>query len=537
MRFLFSAFIIGLVLVVPVAAGDDGLTGHWRFSIFESGQQIPFWLVHLESKDGKLTAAAEPLKGAPKVKVDDVKLTGDTFTLKFRATVAGQGGAQEVLFDYEGKLPKPGAKKILGSLTQGGVMVPCILDATTAKTVFELDRDLVQRAPSDPRAFIAIIDLIDRAKDNNVPAKDLQEWVEGSLKSAELYGPRYQLKHQLRLLEALRGQKPYAAIAVETARRVSKQIDAKTPIDTQLQILSTVAEVLRKGDQKDEAKTLETRIEKLEGQAYSDFHKQASSFKTEKFAGRKVKSSRAVLVELFTGAQCPPCVAADMAFDGLEKTYAPGEVVLLQYHMHIPRPEPLSNADAEARFEFYAQMHPKKVRGTPAGLFNGRPDVAGGGSKDEAPEVYKEYTTWINKLLDMPPTVKLSATATRKDDKIAIFAKVQDLDKPGDKVRQRLALVEDWVRYKGSNGLQYHHRVVRAMPGGVKGFVLKVKDDEVMASVDLDVLRKGLNKYLDEDYPEGPRPMRLRNLHVVAFVQDDTTTEVLQAIDVAVKGE
>ena len=38
-------------------------------------------------------------------------------------------------------------------------------------------------------------------------------------------------------------------------------------------------------------------------------------------------------------------------------------------------------------------------------------------------------------------------------------------EKPGEKVRLRLALVEDWVRYKGTNGLQYHHRVVRALPG------------------------------------------------------------------------
>ena len=41
------------------------------------------------------------------------------------------------------------------------------------------------------------------------------------------------------------------------------------------------------------------------------------------FAGRKGKSDRAVLVELFTGAQCPPCVAADMAFDALPQTYKP----------------------------------------------------------------------------------------------------------------------------------------------------------------------------------------------------------------------
>ena len=50
-----------------------------------------------------------------------------------------------------------------------------------------------------------------------------------------------------------------------------------------------------------------------------------------------------VLVELFTGAECPPCVAADLAFDALGKTYKPTDVVLLEYHLHIPGPDALTN--------------------------------------------------------------------------------------------------------------------------------------------------------------------------------------------------
>ena len=56
------------------------------------------------------------------------------------------------------------------------------------------------------------------------------------------------------------------------------------------------------------------------------------------------------LVELFTGAQCPPCVAADIAFDAeAVKSYKAADVVLLQYHLHIPGPDPLTNADSEKR--------------------------------------------------------------------------------------------------------------------------------------------------------------------------------------------
>jgi hypothetical protein len=538
---LFSSALAFLILAAPVAAGEDGLTGYWKFSIHEQGKPISFWLVHLDkSKDNKLIVSVEPLKGAPRVKIEDVKQDGDTIKLKFIATIFGQGGPQQVLFDYEGKLPKPGAKKIYGSLIYGSSMVPAVMEATSAKTVFELDREILQKMPTDPKALIAILDVIDRAKDNKVEAKDLQAWVDGSMKTAALYGPRLESKHNIRLLTALQGQKMYASVGVETARKFIKQVDPKMPLDTQSQILSLAANALRGGGQAGEAEVLDARLDKLEDTAYADFHnaKQAPlNFKTEKFPGRKAKSDRAVLVELFTGAQCPPCVACDMAFDGVEKTYAPGDVVLLQYHMHIPGPDPMTNLDSEARFEYYADVYAKKVRGTPTNLFNGKLEATGGGGRDDAPEKYQEFRAVVNKALETQAALKLSASAVRTGDKIAITAKVQNLDKPGDKVRLRVVLVEDWVRYKGSNGLQYHHRVVRAMPGGAKGVGLKEKDFEHKTAIDLDELRASLNKYLNEDYPDGPRPLRLRNLSVVVFVQSDESTEVLQAVNVPVREE
>ena len=529
MRFVFPAITLGLVLALPLSAGEDGLTGTWKLSIFDGGQQISFWLLNMQSKDGKLAVTANVLKGAPNVQIKDIKQAGDTFTLKFQAAIQ----KQVVTFDYEGKLPKPGAKKIYGSLSQGGNTVPAVLEATTAKNSFELERDVFLKAPSDPKAINAIFELIEGATANKVDAKDLQEWVNLSLKSADLYGPRFQLQHQLRLLDNLMDQKGYAGVTLEIARKVSKSIDPKLPADTQLQLLTMIADVFRKNDQKDEAKAIDPRIDKLENAAYTEHAKEALNFKPEKPMPRKGKSDRAILVELFTGAQCPPCVAADMAFDGLDKTYPTADVVLLQYHVHIPRPDALANADSDARYEYY--LDAKKARGTPSALFNGIPLAGGGGARDDAPDKYKEYCDRVNKLLDAPAGAKLTASAIKAGDTITIKANVKDLDKPGDKVRLRFALVEDWARYKGSNGLSYHHRIVRAMPGGAKGFTLKQKDAEQTVEIDLESLRKKLNKYLDEDYPEGVRPMRLRSLHVVAFVQDDDSTEVLAALDVPVK--
>ena len=61
MRWIFPVVTMGLLLAGHALAGDDGLTGHWKFIIHEGGQQISFWLLHLESKDGKLTASADAL--------------------------------------------------------------------------------------------------------------------------------------------------------------------------------------------------------------------------------------------------------------------------------------------------------------------------------------------------------------------------------------------------------------------------------------------------------------------------------------------
>jgi len=55
-------------------------------------------------------------------------------------------------------------------------------------------------------------------------------------------------------------------------------------------------------------------------------------------------------------------------------------------------------------------------------------------------------------------------------------------------------------------------------------------------------LRGKLNKYLDDyaktegEFPRADRPMALTNLKLVAFVQNDTTSEILQATQVSIEG-
>ena len=127
---------------------------------------------------------------------------------------------------------------------------------------------------------------------------------------------------------------------------------------------------------------------------------------------------------------------------------------------------------------------------------------------------------------------------------MTVKATVADLAKPGEKVSLRLALAEERVRYQGGNGIRYHHSVVRAMPGGPKGFPLPKASAEQTVTVKLDEVRAANNKALDEfadslkkggaDFSFASRPMALKNLKVVAFVQNDETSEILHAVQVDV---
>jgi hypothetical protein len=370
--------------------------------------------------------------------------------------------------------------------------------------------------------------------------EEVRGYADRANKLAEEYGPRWQRTISFRLADTLAEQEPFAAIAVEQARQGERLLGRSDDIATQLQTLDTLARVLRKAKRDAEAKDAEARVAKLEPRDYAEYTKTMPPFKPEEFKGRKAKSDRAVLFELFTGAECAPCVATDLAFDALGRTYKPTEVVLLQYHAHIPGPDPLVSKDGAARMDFYSKRDEDK--GTPQVFISGKPGERGGGPAKAARIKFMAFREQIEELLEKPAAVKLALTASLKGDELTAKATVSDLEKPGDKVSLRFALAEERVRYQGGNGIRYHHAVVRAMPGGPKGFPLPKASAEQSVTARLDEVRAANNKALDEfaaemksrgeDISFTARPMALKNLKLVAFVQNDETNEVLQAVQV-----
>jgi hypothetical protein len=240
------------------------------------------------------------------------------------------------------------------------------------------------------------------------------------------------------------------------------------------------------------------------------------------------------VVELFTGTSCFPCVAPDSAFEALGRTFKQSQAVLLQYHLHVPGPDPLANSDAIARAQYY------KVQGTPWFLVNGREGSQASGPRQRAPSVYTEYRADIEKQLDRKSDIQLNVTASRDKDEISIQATIAQAGDAGEKLKLRIALVEELVRFNGRNGLRLHHQVVRTMPGGAEGIDVTENELNYRTTVNLSQLREAIEKELTDfaqqfsaesqsAFEFTVRPMELQQLGVVAFLQDDSSGEVLQA--------
>jgi thiol-disulfide isomerase/thioredoxin len=396
---------------------------------------------------------------------------------------------------------------------------------------FEVNKEVVAKGAGDLRFFAAVFELLAEAGKKKAKAEEVRGWADKAFRAADANGPRWQRYVATQMARYLLDGGGFNDLALTYARRAERLLDPKAAPAERLQVLGALAAALKTADKTEELKEVEARLDKID-----------VSLKPAKFAGRKGKSDRAVLVELFTGSQCPPCVAADLAFDALGKTYTPAEVVLLEYHEHIPGPDALTNRDTEARLEYYQRA----IEGTPTILLDGRPLDASGGGVDEAAGLYEAYREVLDEqLIERPAGAKLTAAAVRKGNKIDITAEATDVDRPNEPLRLRVALVEDEVSYVGGNQIRLHHHVVRAFPGGAEGLAIKGKTGKQAVTVDLDQLRKDLTKYLDEAakkaeedgqaFPKAGRPMELKNLKVVAFLQNDRTKEVVQAVQADVR--
>lgn len=249
------------------------------------------------------------------------------------------------------------------------------------------------------------------------------------------------------------------------------------------------------------------------------------------------KTGRTVLVELFTGAMCPPCVAADVACDALSRHYDPDEVVLLQWHLPIPAPEPMVSPASLDRGERYG------VRGTPTVVIAGGEPVVGGGRADAAPELFQRYRDLVEAELKHAPVVQLDLDARLDGDRVVFAAGARwSAAATGGKVRLHVVLTEDLIAFPGRNGVLFHHHVVRAQLTPVDGIEFEPTAGPHRGEAGLAQLRAALDTQVAafetaEPFlirPVVPDPQRLT---LVCFAADARSGKVLQAKAVALAAE
>src|SRR3984885_12592815 len=288
---------------------------------------------------------------------------------------------------------------------------------------------------------------------------------------------------------------------------------------------------------------------------------------------------RTVLLELFTGSACSPCVGADLSIDALLDAYPRSEVVALAFDQHIPDPDPLANPDSVARRQVY------EIDSTPTFVIDGVVQNLYGANRDGSRELYDKVAKLVEAYASLPSGVelKLSANAASggvsdlihahaigqlpntgevakmiaakpKSDEPATAAPKVDTKAPPavampasaapaePQLVVNFALVEDEIRYSGENGIRFHRMVVRSLAKPAdSGFRVTAGDNfSLDASFDLAAISGALGNYLDDYEQHNDRfgkitfiskdtTIRPSHLAIAAWVQDSVSHRVLQA--------
>lgn len=254
----------------------------------------------------------------------------------------------------------------------------------------------------------------------------------------------------------------------------------------------------------------------------------------ERYAASPKRSGRVVLAELYTGAGCPPCVAADLAFDAVLERYARADVAFVAYHEHIPRPDPMANFDTIARWKW------QQGRAVPTYLIDGEQTGIGGGGRDAAAEVEAAIRTKIDARLESAAGAALALKVKQKGNVIEARAKVRDAAASPD-LALHIVLVEKQVTYSGENGIRFHPMAARSIATyDLRGKTAANKTHRFnLATVERALVRHidAFEKFDERHNKDGKfrfaeRTTRINtaDLAVVAFVQDSKTRQVLQAV-------
>ena len=242
----------------------------------------------------------------------------------------------------------------------------------------------------------------------------------------------------------------------------------------------------------------------------------------EHFKPEREWQGKTVLIELFTGSECPPCAGADFGFDGIIESVDPRYALVLEYHLPIPRPDPMMNHATDARASYY------EVRSTPSSLFDGENKLSGGGGREQGETKYNEYLAEIKNRVYDTPAVKLELKASLKDGLIQAAVKADNVLDTAD---YHMVLVQHEEKYGGSNGVVYHKMVVRELKS-----VSLNSDGAGTVIFDLAGSEKAAAEFIADfekarsfKFPKTHEKIDPAQLRVVVLAQDKESKKVLNA--------
>jgi hypothetical protein len=455
--------------------------------------------------------------------------------VQFTLSVAGRE-----FLSFDGTAAKDG-KKIYGSFSQlgGSLQLTELIPSKLKKLTdpFEMNLEAFDQVDNFTGELFDIgFELLPQAATKKRTADEVRGLVDRLTKASAMYGGRWDRTVAVKIAGILVDQPGFAEIALAQARRAERMLAESDTIGDRMDVLDILQRALVRSNKAEEAKPIAVQMVRLEARDFAEYLKASPLGEVPEFKGRKAKSDRIVLVEAFVGSEFALSAPVEQSLDALIRAYKPSEVLVLNYHFHLPDPaqgDPLTVPETSERLAPLVEQIQRGMFAFIAGK---------AGPRITSPASGKEFFTGlqsaVNEQLEKPAGCKLVLTAAKAMKGTDVKAVVSDLDVGSNKLALRFAVVEPRIRYAGGSGARYHQNVVRALPGGGKGFPLTKKQTEQIVSVNPDETRAALTKSLDDfaktdgEFPRTGRPLDLKNLKAIAYVQNDSTGEILQAASI-----
>ena len=207
-------------------------------------------------------------------------------------------------------------------------------------------------------------------------------------------------------------------------------------------------------------------------------------FDTVKFK-KTSQTNKVIVAELFTGAEYSPCVAAYEAFYKLLEYYPKNDVVILEYHVHIPGSDSMTNPDSFSKYRCYDGNF-----GTPTVFFDGTEEMTGGGTVYITKNRYTVYKYSLDRQLKEKPRAKITGSAEIKKDRVNVEVNIAPASKGNlDGCQIQVALVEKSIKYTGRNDIDKHIYVVRNLVNGTDGLKVNLTNGKRNIKETIDIAR------------------------------------------------